>query len=230
MCSVYKTKHGTRNLRAEASPQAHCLCPLYTISLLATSTWHINVLALLWLVAHHLNASDRRTDSTVTVTVSCGQGLVTVWRRPGSLPTQIHTHHRVGSQWWMELHRRWQDIWHKFTVVTTTTTQCKLQNKCSFVCVHISKYLLGRGKHYQRKLQILPTASVSEVFALIDGRKKHHQRCRGTRPSWALVGAGCSNQMQVAQGKGPVRVCALEQAVIVLQLALCGGGGVVYRW
>ena len=25
--------------------------------------------------------------------------------------------------------------------------------------------------------------------------------CRGSRPSWELVGAGCSNQMQVAQGQ-----------------------------
>ena len=38
--------------------------------------------------------------------------------------------------------------------------------------------------------------------------------CRGSRPSWALVGAGCSNQMQVAQGQGLVRVCALVQAAI----------------
>ena len=31
--------------------------------------------------------------------------------------------------------------------------------------------------------------------------------CRGSRPSWALVGAGCSNQ--IAQGQVPVRGCAL---------------------
>ena len=30
--------------------------------------------------------------------------------------------------------------------IYTTTTQCKLQNKCSFVCVHISKCLVGKGK------------------------------------------------------------------------------------
>ena len=33
-------------------------------------------------------------------------------------------------------------------------------------------------------------------------------------PSWALVGAGCSNQMQVAQGQGLVKACALVQAAI----------------
>ena len=38
--------------------------------------------------------------------------------------------------------------------------------------------------------------------------------CRGSRPSWALVGAGCSNQMQVAQGQVLVRVGALVQAEI----------------
>ena len=38
-------------------------------------------------------------------------------------------------------------------VIYTTTKQCKLKNKCSFVCVHISKCLVGRGKHHQCKLQ-----------------------------------------------------------------------------
>ena len=38
--------------------------------------------------------------------------------------------------------------------------------------------------------------------------------CRVSRPPWALVGAGCSNQLQVAQGQGPVRDCALVQAAI----------------
>ena len=58
-------------------------------------------------------------------------------------------------------------------------------------------------------------ASGSEVFALIDGRKNSiSASCRVSRPSWALVGAGCSNQMQVAQGQGSVRVCAFVQAAI----------------
>ena len=30
--------------------------------------------------------------------------------------------------------------------ICITTTQCKLQHKCSFECVHISKCLVGRGK------------------------------------------------------------------------------------
>ena len=39
--------------------------------------------------------------------------------------------------------------------------------------------------------------------------------CRESRPSWTLVGAGCSNQMQVAQGKqGLIRDCAHVQAAI----------------
>ena len=54
------------------------------------------------------------------------------------------------------------------------------------------------------------TASASEVFALIDGRKNTTSAShRESRPSWALVGAGCSNKMQVAQGQCPVKDCAL---------------------
>ena len=33
-----------------------------------------------------------------------------------------------------------------YITTTATTTQCKLQNKCSSVCVHINKCLVGRGK------------------------------------------------------------------------------------
>ena len=36
--------------------------------------------------------------------------------------------------------------WYIYVYTTTTTTQYKLQNKCSFVCVHISKCLVVRGK------------------------------------------------------------------------------------
>ena len=61
----------------------------------------------------------------------------------------------------------------------------------------------------------MPTASGSEVFAQIDGRKNTTSAsCRGSRSSWSLVGAGCSNQMQVAQGQGMVRDCTLVQASI----------------
>ena len=38
--------------------------------------------------------------------------------------------------------------------------------------------------------------------------------CRGSRPSWELLGVGSSNQLQVAQGQGLVRDCALMQAAI----------------
>ena len=39
------------------------------------------------------------------------------------------------------------------------------------------------------------------VFALIDGRKyTTSTSCWGSKPSWALVGAGCSNQLRLAQG------------------------------
>ena len=67
----------------------------------------------------------------------------------------------------------------------------------------------------------MSTASASEVFALFDGRiNTTSASCRGSRPSWALVGAGCSNQMQVAQGQGLVRDCALVQAAIGCSILL----------
>ena len=54
--------------------------------------------------------------------------------------------------------------------------------------------------------------------------------CRGSRASWALVGAGCNNQLQVALGQDLVRECALvsdsihiaapvEQVVVQLLIA-----------
>ena len=61
-------------------------------------------------------------------------------------------------------------------------------------------------------------ASASEVFALIHGRISTtiSASCQASRPHWALVaiGAGCSNQLPVAQGQEPVRDCALVQAAI----------------
>ena len=41
----------------------------------------------------------------------------------------------------------------------------------SHVCT-LDNALVGTRKHQQCKLQIMPNASASEVFALIDGRKK----------------------------------------------------------
>ena len=61
----------------------------------------------------------------------------------------------------------------------------------------------------------MPTASASEVFAPFGGRKNTTSAsCRGSRLSWALAGAGYSNQLQLAQVQGPVRDCALVQAAM----------------
>ena len=61
-----------------------------------------------------------------------------------------------------------------------TTTQCKLQN----VLMHVCTLVNVEEKHHQRKLQVMPTASASEVFALIDGRKNTTSAsCRVSRPS-----------------------------------------------
>ena len=59
--------------------------------------------------------------------------------------------------------------------------QCKLQGRWQHgykSCVHISKFASWyiQDKHHQHKLQLMPTASASEVFALNNDRKKHYQR------------------------------------------------------
>ena len=55
--------------------------------------------------------------------------------------------------------KMWVHIGIYIMYTTTITTQCKLQNKCSFVCGHISKCLVGiEEKHHQFKLRIMPTA------------------------------------------------------------------------
>ena len=83
-----------------------------------------------------------------------------------------------------------------------------------YVCTLVNSWLV-QEKHHQCKLQIVLTASASEVFALIDGRKSTTSAsCTGSRPSWALVVAGCSNQIQAALGQGSVRVCTLVQVAI----------------
>ena len=57
----------------------------------------------------------------------------------------------------------------------------------SHVCTLVNE-LVGTRKHHQCKLQVMSTASASEVFALIDGRiNTTSTSCRGLRPSWALA-------------------------------------------
>ena len=66
---------------------------------------------------------------------------------------------------------------------------------------------LAYKERHQGKLQVMTTMSVSYVFALVDDKKNATSAsCRRSRPSWELEGAGCSNQMQVAQGQDLVRV------------------------
>ena len=106
-----------------------------------------------------------------------------------------------------------------------THQQCKQQwvvASWQAMCVHyLVNGLVGIRKHHQRKLQEMLTASASEVFALIDGRKKSTSAsCCRSRPSSALLGAGCSNQLQLAQWQGLVRDCALVLPAIVCCILL----------
>ena len=85
------------------------------------------------------------------------------------------------------------------------------------VFMHISKWASWHTKDLQCKLQVMTTVSASEVFTILNDRKNTTSAsCRWSRPPWALVGAGCSNQMRVAQEQVLARVCALVQAAICI--------------
>ena len=107
-----------------------------------------------------------------------------------------------------------------YYMINATTTQCKLPNQCSFVCVHISKCLFGRGKTPPVQVAVgssrMETSHVCTLDnALIGTRKTLPAQVVETVQSkckWDLVRAGCSKQMQVAQGQQAVRDCALVQA------------------
>ena len=60
---------------------------------------------------------------------------------------------------------------------------------------------LVQDKHHQRKLQLVPTSSASEFFALNDDRKNTTSAsCRESRPSWALEEAGCTTNCSLHKG------------------------------
>ena len=65
----------------------------------------------------------------------------------------------------------------------------------SHVCT-LNVLVVIQEKHHLHKLQVMPTASASEVFVLNDSRKNTAiASCRGSRSSWTLVEIGCSNQL-----------------------------------
>ena len=73
----------------------------------------------------------------------------------------------------------------------------------SHVCT-LDNALVGTRKTPTVQVADNAHASASEVFALIDGTKNiTSANCRGSRPSWALIGARCSNQLQLAPGYKP---------------------------
>ena len=51
--------------------------------------------------------------------------------------------------------------------------------------------------------------------------------CRGSRPSWALVGARCSNRLQVAQGQDLVRDCVPDPMFEVERIISAMAGEVI---
>ena len=57
-----------------------------------------------------------------------------------------------------------------YTVCVYTSASCSGQ-WLRVMCVHQYTHQLVQDKHYQRKLQVMPSSSASKAFALIDGRK-----------------------------------------------------------
>jgi len=70
--------------------------------------------------------------------------------------------------------------------------------------VHTNKRASWHTNNTTSASQLMTITSASYVFALVDDKKNTTSAsCRGSRPSWALVEAGCSNQLQLAQGQKP---------------------------
>ena len=97
------------------------------------------------------------------------------------------------------------------TTTTTTTTQCKLQNKCSFVCVHISKYMVGRGKTPPVQVAVgssrIDTGHVCTLDNALVGTRK-------APPAQVADNAHC--KCQWGQGQGPVRDCGDHFATLAI--------------
>ena len=121
---------------------------------------------------------------------------------------------------------------------TTTTVQVAM---CAYSFVHtLVNAPVLQGKHHQRKLQwVMPTMTASGVFLLVGGRKNTTSAsCTVSKPSWvtSIRSAGCSNQMQVYEGKIWIEVVPLCKLHLVaasrsytcaqdgLDTATCAGG------
>ena len=66
----------------------------------------------------------------------------------------------------------------------------------------------------------MPTASATEVFALIGSSKNTtYASCTGWRLSWALLGAGCSNQLQLAKAQFLTGPCPCATGIWLLHRA-----------
>jgi len=66
--------------------------------------------------------------------------------------------------------------------------------------------VVGTGKHHQDKLQVVPTASASEVFALIDGRKHRQRKFQRVK---TIFGTSRSRMQQ------PIAACTRAQSLTI---------------
>ena len=109
------------------------------------------------------------------------------------------------------------------TTITTTTTQCKLQSMCAYLCLSTSvNVLVGTQSN-----TIHQTAQVAgKGCVLVNERNTTSSAsCRKSRPSWAHVGERCCKQMQFAHEQDLVRAaCVLVQSTFdccILLLLTC---------
>ena len=85
---------------------------------------------------------------------------------------------------------------HKHTALTHTHIHTALTTHT--YTLHSQHTHTHTHTHHQCKLQVMTVMSVSYIFALVDDKKNTTSAsCRGSIPSWALVGAGCSNQWYI---------------------------------
>ena len=87
--------------------------------------------------------------------------------------------------------------------------------KVHYSSEHISNALVGTRKTPPRQVAGPLKVYMRSCANWWQDKHYHQRKLQRSRLSWALVGAGCSNQLQVAQGQGLVRVCALVKMACV---------------
>ena len=89
-------------------------------------------------------------------------------------------------------------VYSSYTPKRRGITNTYIYIYCNLHCIYIYIYTTITT---QCKFQCAPMSLCTAVSRLVGKENTTSASCRGSRPSWVLVGARCSNQMQVAQGQ-----------------------------